>query len=101
MAINLLCLQKVPCEFQKENFLVPGFTRPQFPARACLAITINKARGQSFGGKRGIELRDECFFHGKLYGALFNTTHPSNVTIQSRPRRIAKNVVYRDVLTLN
>ncbi|CDF77418.1 ATP dependant DNA helicase [Chondrus crispus] len=96
---NRLCLPRMPCGPGDDNFPIPGFTRKQFPIRMCFALTTNKAQGQSFGGRIGLDLRDHCFSHGQLYVALSRTTHPSNFTIlTSESDATTRNVVYREVL---
>ena len=44
------------------------FQRLQFPLKLCFAMTINKSQGQSLK-VAGIDLRDDCFLHGKFYVA--------------------------------
>ncbi|CDF38382.1 ATP dependant DNA Helicase PIF1 [Chondrus crispus] len=96
---NRLCLHRMPCGPGDDNFPIPGFTRTQFPIRKCFTLTTNKAQGQSFGGRIGLDLRDHCFSHGQLYVALSRTTHPSNVTIFTRESdETTRNVVYPEVL---
>ncbi|CDF37706.1 ATP dependant DNA helicase PIF1 [Chondrus crispus] len=96
---NRLCLPQMPCGPGDDNFPIPGFTRTQFPIRTCFALTTNKAQGQSFGGRIGLDLRDHCFSHGQLYVALSRTTHSSNVTILTRESdATTRNVVYPEVL---
>lgn len=56
-----LCLPRMLCCPGDDSFPVNGFTRAQFPVRACFALTTNKAQGQSFGGCLGIDLEKECF----------------------------------------
>ncbi|CDF40386.1 ATP dependant DNA helicase [Chondrus crispus] len=53
---NRLCLPRMPCGPGDDNFPIPGFTRTQFPIRTCFALTTNKAQGQSFGGRIGLDL---------------------------------------------
>ena len=98
-----LTLPRMPCgPGDPDNFPVPGFTRTQFPVRVCFALTTNKAQGQSFGGKLGLDLREECFSHGQLYVALSRTTHPSNVTIcTAKTDRRSRNVIYPEVFSHN
>ncbi|CDF33021.1 unnamed protein product [Chondrus crispus] len=96
---NRLCLPRMPCGPGDDNFPIPGFTRTQFPIRTCFALTTNKAQGQSFGGRIGLDLRDHCFSHGQLYVALSKTTHPGNVTVLTREsNETTRNVVYPEVL---
>jgi ATP-dependent DNA helicase PIF1 len=47
-----------------------SFKRLQFPVKVSLAITINKAQGQTFKYV-GVDLRTECFSHGQLLIYLF------------------------------
>ncbi|CDF36294.1 unnamed protein product [Chondrus crispus] len=96
---NRFCLPRMPCGPGDDNFPIPGFTRTQFPIRTCFAPTTNKAQGQSFGGRIGLDLRDHCFSHGQLYVALSRTTHPGNVTVLTREsNETTRNVVYPEVL---
>ncbi|CDF37673.1 unnamed protein product [Chondrus crispus] len=96
---NRLCLLRMPCGPGDDNFPIPGFTRTQFPIRTCFALTTNKAQGQSFGGRIGLDLRDHCFSHGQLYVALSRTTHPGNVTVLTREsNETTRNIVYPEVL---
>ncbi|CDF32173.1 unnamed protein product [Chondrus crispus] len=96
---NRLCLPRMPCRPGDDNFPIPGFTRTQFPIRTCFALTTNKAQGQSFGRRIGLDLRDHCFSHGQLYVALSRTTHPGNVTVLTREsNETTRNVVYPEVL---
>ncbi|CDF41122.1 unnamed protein product [Chondrus crispus] len=84
---------------RRRQLLIPGFTRTQFPIRTCFALTTNKAQGQSFGGRIGLDLRDHCFSHGQLYVALSRNTHPGNVTVLTREsNETTRNVVYPEVL---
>lgn len=94
-----LSLPRIPCEAD-DNFAVPGFVRIQFPVRVCFAITTNKAQGQSFGGRIGIDQTDPCFSHGQMYVALSRTTHPKNVTVLTRTEdeRVKNVFVYQEVL---
>ncbi|CDF35670.1 partial DNA helicase [Chondrus crispus] len=96
---NRLFLPRMPCGPGDDNFPIPGFTRTQFPIRTCFALTTNKAQGQSFGGRIGLDLRDYCFSHGQLYVALSRTTHPGNVTVLTREsNETTRNIVYPEVL---
>ena len=96
---NRLCLPRMPCRPGDDNFPIPGFTRTQFPIRTCFALTTNRAQGQSFDGRIGLDLQDHCFSHGQLYVALSRTTYPSNVTIITPEcNGTSRNVVYPEVL---
>ena len=61
-----------------------------------LAITINKAQGQSLE-QRGIDLNTDCFSHGQLYVACSRVGKPDNLFICT-DNGTAKNVVYSQVL---
>lgn len=65
----------------RDGRLVPGFTRIQFPAGTCIAITVAKSQGHSVSGRLGLDLRDMCVSSGQLYVAMSRTTHQSNVLI--------------------
>lgn len=41
----------------------------------------NKARGQSFGGKMKIHLREDCYTHSQQLVALFRATHCSDLVV--------------------
>lgn len=96
---NELCLPRMPCSPGDDTFPVPGFTRTQFPVRVCFALTTNKAQGQSFGGKLGLDLQNMCLSHGQLYVALSRTTHPKNLSVfTTQPENRTRNVVYPEAL---
>ncbi len=44
---EFLSLHRVKCRPGNNKFQIPGFTRRQFPARTCFAMTTNKSQGQS------------------------------------------------------
>jgi hypothetical protein len=44
------------------------FLRTQFPVRPALAMTINRAQGQTLS-RVGLDVQDQCFAHGQLYVA--------------------------------
>ncbi|PXF44603.1 ATP-dependent DNA helicase pif1 [Gracilariopsis chorda] len=97
---NPLCLPRMPCGPGDDNFPVPNFTRTQFPVRVCFAITTNKAQGQSYSGRIGLDLRDGCFTHGQLYIAFSRTTNPSNiVACLPAGSTSTNNVLYHEVLS--
>lgn len=54
--------------------------RSQFPVRLALAMTINRAQGQSFDHV-GLSLAAPVSTHGQLYVALLRTTDPANLAI--------------------
>ena len=59
-----------------------------------LAITINKAQGQSLE-KCGIDLNTDCFSHGKLFVACSRVGKPDNLFICTN-NGTWKNVVCKD-----
>ena len=96
---NKLALPRVPCSAGREDFGIPGFKRVQFPVRVCFAMTINKAQGQTFGSKVGIDVVPECFSHGQLYVALSRATHPNLIYLRKTDLgRKTINVVLREVI---
>ncbi len=95
-----LTLPRVPCGPGDDNFPVPGFKKTQFPVRVCFGMTINKAQGQSFGGRLGLDLSDDCFAHGQLYVGESRVTDPRNLTVcTTRTDSRTRNVVYREALS--
>ncbi len=59
-----LTLPRDPCGPGDDKLPVPRFKRTQFPVRVCFGMTINKAQGQSFGGKLGLDRSEDCFADG-------------------------------------
>lgn len=55
-----------------------SFVRRQFPVRASLCVTINKAQGQSLK-KLGVYLPQPAFNHGHLYVAACRVGDPSHI----------------------
>ena len=96
---KILSLPKMPCGPGDDQFPIDGFKRVQFPVRVCFGLTTNKSQGSSFGGRLGLDLRDECFSHGQLYVALSRTTHPGKVHVVTRDTDgKTANVVYPEAL---
>ncbi len=96
-----LTLQRHPYGPGDDNFPVPGFKITQFPVRVCFEITINKAQGQSFGGKLGMLLSEDFLAHGQLYVGESRVTDPRNQTVCTTRRDYRMpNVVYRDSLSV-
>ncbi len=96
-----LTLPRVPCGPGDDNFSVPGFKRTQFTVRVCFRMTISKAQGQSFGGKLGLALSEDCFAHGQLYVGKSRVTDPRNLTVcTTRGDYRTRNVVYREALSV-
>lgn len=89
------------CEPGSEYFSCHDFTLLQFPTKNCFVMTTNKVNVQSFRGKIELDLRDECFSHGKLDFALSRTTNSSNISILSQTERIVQISMCRDLLSLN
>ncbi len=59
-------------------------------------MTINKAQGQSFGGRLGLDLSDDCFAHGQLYVGESRVTDPRKLTVcTTRTDSKTRNTVYR------
>ncbi len=44
-------------------------------------MKINRAQGQSFGGKLGLDLFEDCFAHGQLYVGESRVTDQRNLTV--------------------
>jgi UvrD-like helicase C-terminal domain len=72
--------------------------RSQIPVRACFAMTIHKAQGQSLGTV-GVDLRTPVFAHGLLYVALSRATSLGGLRVLLPPgQRVTSNIVYHEVL---
>ena len=68
-------------------------------SRPSFGITVNKAKGQSFGGKLGLDLSEGCFSHEQLYIGLSWVTGPRNMTMCTNGEDTkTRNVVFREVL---
>lgn len=95
-----LSLRSVPCGPGDQNFPIPGFRRTQFPVRVCFQMTVYKSQGQSFGGKLGLDLGENCFVHGPLYVGESRVTDPSNLTVcKTQEDNKPRYVVYREALS--
>jgi hypothetical protein len=68
----------------------------QFPIRLALAITINKAQGQSLE-LCGLHLHTDCFSHGQLYVAYSRVGKPDNLYICT-DNGTTRNIVYPQAL---
>ena len=87
-----------------EDVLIPWFPmiptfqfkRLQFPIRLAIAITINKAQGQSLE-LCGLYLHTDCFSHGQLYVACSRVGNPDNLFIYTETGT-TKNIVHPQVL---
>jgi hypothetical protein len=74
--------------------------RRQFPIQVALAMTINKAQGQTVH-RVGVDLRNAVFAHGQLYVALSHVTTLQNVAVLlslDTEQHTTRNVVYGEVL---
>ncbi|KAF0748837.1 piggyBac transposable element-derived protein 4-like [Aphis craccivora] len=68
----------------------------QFPVKACFAMTINKSQEQTLK-IAGIDVREDCFSHGKFYVASSRVGMPTNLVILA-PIGKTSNLVYREIL---
>lgn len=85
------------------------FKRHQFPVRACYAMTVNKAQGQTLQ-RVGLYLPHPCFAHGQLYVALSRVGNPAGIKVlvehtepegdatRTPPGQRTPNVVLTDLL---
>ena len=80
-------------------FLPFEFERHQFPLRLALAMTINKAQGQTFN-KVGLLLRQLVFSHGQLYVAFSRVRSMNSIKlkIDYANTNKTKNIVYKEIL---
>ena len=72
------------------------FRRRQFPVKHCLAMTTNKAQGQTLK-VTGLQLKEKCFTHGQFYVGCSRVSSNANLHICSDDKT-TKNVVYHEVL---
>ena len=79
-----LILPRMKCTLSKDDFLIPGFRRCQFPIRVCFATTINKAQGQPIPGTLGIELRGAVSPTGN-YMSLFPELQTHGMSLFAQP----------------
>ena len=89
----------MPCSAGDAKVPIKGFVRTQFAVRVCFGLTTNKAQESSFYGLLGLDFRDACFYHGKLYVVLSRTNHPENfaVLVKSDDSR-ARYLVFPEAL---
>ncbi|GFS07530.1 ATP-dependent DNA helicase [Elysia marginata] len=73
-----------------------SFVRRQFPFQPCMAMTINKAQGQTMKFI-GLHLETSVFAHGMLYVALSRTGN-RNANWILAPESKSRNVVYPEAL---
>lgn len=55
---NKLALSRMNCALDK-NYQIPGFTGSQFRGRVYIAMTVNKAQGQSIKSRLGLDIHEE------------------------------------------
>lgn len=75
--------------------------RRQFPAKLAMAMTINKAQGQTFI-LIGIQLLSDVFSHGQLYTALSRAKSWSGIWVQlpeGYKDTLVQNVVYSEIFS--
>ena len=72
------------------------FTRLQFPVKPCMAMTINKAQGQTLK-VAGLHLSQPCFSHGQFYVGCSRVSEKNCLHILCENEQ-TKNVVYKEVL---
>lgn len=54
---------------------------------------MNNIQVESFGGRIGLHLTDDCFYNGQLLVGLSNTTDPKPVPVLSHKYATVRNVV--------
>lgn len=82
-------LPRIDLKPNKEDFPIE-FIRRQFPIRLGMAMTINRAQGQSFNIV-GIHLPISVFSHGQLYVALSRTTNAEKISILLSERSLIRD----------
>ena len=90
------------CMFIPRITIVPSdnsrnfvFKRRQFPIKLALAMTINRAEGQTLR-KTGLDLTKPCFSHGQLYVGLSRTSSPEDIHVLIPNGEITPNPVYQE-----
>ena len=116
MIINLLdgqfknktrFLPRITC-VDNQGVLPFSLRRLQYPARLAVAMTINKAQGQTLK-KMGLFLPCPCFAHGQLYTAFSRVGNPENISVLVKDHKYqgkikehdgtwTRNVVYQELL---
>ncbi|KAL6511646.1 hypothetical protein OROGR_021243 [Orobanche gracilis] len=97
-------LPRIPlCLSDNEMFLF-RLKRKQFPIRLRVAMTINKAQGQTIPNV-GVYLPESVFLHGQLYVALSRGVSCANAKVLVKSEKVfsrdgiyTSNMAYREVL---
>ncbi|KAL3820238.1 hypothetical protein ACJIZ3_006143 [Penstemon smallii] len=104
---NYVFIPRIPLESSEKLKCPIPLRRMQIPVRVCLAMTINKAQGQTLDFV-GIYLREPVFSHGQLYVALSRAKSASSVKVLIHPDcekndhvDHTKNIVFREIFTLS
>uniref|UniRef100_A0A914I102 ATP-dependent DNA helicase n=1 Tax=Globodera rostochiensis TaxID=31243 RepID=A0A914I102_GLORO len=79
------------------------FQRLQFPVRACFAMTVNKAQGQTLQRMALVLRGKQCFAHGQVYVAMSRVTRMDGIRVyapscQTGEETYIANVVYHELL---
>ena len=72
------------------------------PRLSAQRLTGGVAQGQTLQQRVGVFLRNQCFAHGQLYVAASRVGHPDHIRFAVADGDgdfLAKNVVYKEVLT--
>uniref|UniRef100_A0A183C066 ATP-dependent DNA helicase n=1 Tax=Globodera pallida TaxID=36090 RepID=A0A183C066_GLOPA len=82
------------------------FQRLQFPVRACFAMTVNKAQGQTLQRMALVLRGKQCFAHGQVYVAMSRVTRMDGIRVyapscQSGDYSYIANVVYHELLDVH
>ena len=89
------CIPRISLQ-PSDSSLPFSFVRRQFPLQPCMAMTINKAQGQTMK-VIGLHLETPVFAHGMLYVALSRTGNKNSNWILA-PESKSRNVVYPEAL---
>jgi len=91
-------LPRIVCDSTGNAELPFTLRRLQFPLRPAWAISINKAQGQTVGGRLGIYLPTPVFAHGQLYVAASRATGSGNVRILAETYENQQRKLYNGCL---
>ncbi|EIW71848.1 hypothetical protein TREMEDRAFT_27049 [Tremella mesenterica DSM 1558] len=99
---NKCFIPRIKLDTAKSSNLPFTLRRSQFPIRVGLALTINKAQGQSLATV-GLCLSKPVFTHGQLYVGLSRARFKNGLKVlledsEEGRRGETKNIVYKDVL---